>query len=275
MKINNTPTLISSLFAFGAMVVSAGTVSPSFNVDPASVGIDTTGDDIKDWGYFLPNADFLAGVNLDQQDGINFDSLKADYTGSGDGTGTFAIDPATNSKAVSGIGAVTITERDEAEYSNGSTSLWQFTVDDGLSPVSGTFTPLGAVNGVAGGEDIFNITLNDLGAGTSTVTLYMAHSNTGRRFDATIDLTAADGNDSGAVLSDAIGGGDGNTYFTFTTVVDTTDPLADLSISIDSNSGSSGQFAFAGYTVTSPVPEPSTTALLGLGGLALILRRRK
>ncbi|MBT8045391.1 MAG: PEP-CTERM sorting domain-containing protein, partial [Verrucomicrobiae bacterium] len=32
----------------------------------------------------------------------------------------------------------------------------------------------------------------------------------------------------------------------------------------------------SGYTVeTVPVPEPSTSALLGLAGLALILRRRK
>jgi len=32
---------------------------------------------------------------------------------------------------------------------------------------------------------------------------------------------------------------------------------------------------FAGVVVTSLIPEPSSTALLGLGGLALILRRRK
>ena len=34
-------------------------------------------------------------------------------------------------------------------------------------------------------------------------------------------------------------------------------------------------FEISAITVTAPVPEPSTTALLGLGGLALILRRRK
>ncbi|MDG0993448.1 MAG: PEP-CTERM sorting domain-containing protein [Akkermansiaceae bacterium] len=41
----------------------------------------------------------------------------------------------------------------------------------------------------------------------------------------------------------------------------------------DPTSGRIG-FSEAGFVV-SPVPEPSTTALLGLGGLALILRRRK
>lgn len=264
MKKNILPTLVSSLFTLSAMAASAATVTPAFDINPASTSVDTTGANVVDWGTFLPTGDFLDGTQLAN---TNFDDL----------TGiNGALDPATNSKAISGIGAVTITERGSAEYSNGSTSLWSFTVDDGIAPVSGTYTPLGAANGISGSEDIFNITLNDLGAGTSTVTLYMAHSNAGRKFDATVDLTAADGNVNLAPLtSDAIGGTGGTTYFTFSTVVETTDASADLSISIDSNSGGSGQFAFAGYTVTSPVPEPSTTALLGLGGLALILRRRK
>ena len=271
MKTTHTKTLLTALATTACVgFAHAGTIDPSssFNVDPTTTSIDTTGDNVVDWGYFLPNADFLAGT---QAANTNFDALVADNQS----VNPDYLGPATNSKAVSGIGAVTITERDAAEYSNGSTSLWQFTVDDGLAPVSGTYTPLGAANGIAGSEDIFNITFNDLGAGTTTVTLYMAHSNTGRKFDATVDLTAADGNAADAETSVAIGGTGGTTYFTYTAVVTTTDANADLSISIDSNSGGSGQFAFAGYTVTSPIPEPGSLALLGLGGLLVASRRRR
>lgn len=46
---------------------------------------------------------------------------------------------------------------------------------------------------------------------------------------------------------------------------------------LDSTFGTANVFAFGGITVAevSAVPEPSSAALLGLGGLALILRRRK
>lgn len=274
MKMTHTKTLLTALAATACVgFAHAGTIdSSSFNVDPTSTSIDTTGSGYLDWGYFLPNADFLAGTDADVQS-ANFDDLKADYNTT---TDTFAIDPATNSKAVSGIGAVIVTETSSAEYSNGSTSLWSFTVDDGLAPVSDTQTPLGAANGISGSEDIFNITFNDLGAGTRTVTLYMAHSNTGRKFDATVDLTAADGNVSNPLLTSAsIGGTGGTTYFTYTAVVTTTDASADLSITIDSNSGGSGQFAFAGYTVEGVVPEPGSLALLAAGGLLIASRRRR
>jgi hypothetical protein len=260
-------------FATAALIASAhaGSIdSSTFNVDPSSTSIDTTGADVLDWGYFLPNADFLAGS---QPGDVDFDALKADYNSSSD---TFAIDPATNSKASPGIGIVTITERDVAEYTNGTDlAIYDFTVDDGLAPVSGTQTAFGAANGIAGGEDIFTITFNDIGAGITEFTLYMAHTNTGRTFSATTELLASDGDDSDApLISPSIGGADGNGFFTYSATVTTTDANADLSIAIDSNNGGSGQFAFAGYTVVA-VPEPTSLAWLGIGGLMLAARRRR
>jgi len=48
----------------------------------------------------------------------------------------------------------------------------------------------------------------------------------------------------------------------------------DLTIGGDNSAAFADVFQVSGNTL-SLVPEPSSTALLGLGGLALILRRRK
>ncbi len=47
------------------------------------------------------------------------------------------------------------------------------------------------------------------------------------------------------------------------------------SVPTNQTPGGANWTGFAAGTVTAPVPEPSSAALLGLGGLALILRRRK
>ena len=57
----------------------------------------------------------------------------------------------------------------------------------------------------------------------------------------------------------------------------TSDSTGNLTFLVDGSGpapGTAGRSAINGFEI-SAVPEPSTTALLGLGGLALILRRRK
>ena len=187
------------------------------------------------------------------------------------------ISDATNSKASSGIGAVTITENDGAEFTNGTQAAgWDVIVGagDGTIAESGTLSTFGLVNGVASSEDIFTIDFNDLGVGTRVVTLYMAHSATNRVFTANLDLVSSNGNSSETLTSSQIGGSGGSTFFSFTTEIDATDASDDLSINIVSDNGSSGQFAFAGYTVA--VPEPSAFPLLaGLFGLIWLMLRRR
>ncbi len=79
-----------------------------------------------------------------------------------------------------------------------------------------------------------------------------------------------DTNGGGSVsLGSYTGGGN----FLITGTVTTTDGTLDLDIFGSAGSGD-GRPIIAGLIINA-VPEPSTTALLGLGGLALVFRRRK
>lgn len=79
-------------------------------------------------------------------------------------------------------------------------------------------------------------------------------------FGATMEAAGASG---GTISAQSFGLGDQNAQY--------------VRITVNTNHGNAG---FVGieelhYENVTPIPEPSSTALLGLGGLALILRRRK
>ncbi len=101
----------------------------------------------------------------------------------------------------------------------------------------------------------------------------------------TVEFSIAGGDFDGSshqIIADAGGGLGGltqaatnNTYSTHTFDFTATGTSTTLTFTDDLQSGGvSSDLILDGVSVT-PIPEPSSTALLGLGGLALILRRRK
>jgi len=119
------------------------------------------------------------------------------------------------------------------------------------------------------GNDIgitINLNMASIAAGSYTVTIFSASDNGGGGFnDITVNGVA------NAVTNEGNLGGLSNAHAT--TVV--TGVSGDLTITTPVRNGST-RSSVAGFTVEyTAVPEPSSAALLGMGGLALILRRRK
>ncbi|QQL46089.1 PEP-CTERM sorting domain-containing protein [Sulfuriroseicoccus oceanibius] len=111
-----------------------------------------------------------------------------------------------------------------------------------------------------------SLNMGAIATGFYTVTIFSASDNGGGGFnDITVNGVA------NSVTNDGNLGGLSNAHAT--TVV--TGVTGDLSITTPVRNGST-RSSIAGFTVEyTAVPEPSSAALLGLGGLALILRRRK
>lgn len=107
------------------------------------------------------------------------------------------------------------------------------------------------------------------------------YAGDGTGYTAFSDTADPDSDLSDAFLAEVTGGNAGaatNTFESKTvelTLPSTyTGPLDQLYLSFKNRAGTSAQLHIDDVTVT-VVPEPSSAALLGLGGLALILRRRK
>jgi len=219
-----------------------------------TVDVDVTGANVVDWGYYEKVSDFFSSPTFD------------------------------NSKAVSGIGAVTATPGTVSNATVGYVVNQTFTFDDGAGPAAGT-VGIGAGLGAWGPteDNAGTFTFNDLGAGTHTVRLYVGHSSATRIFDMDYTVVAAAGGFVGNTISNATAGG-GRLQSVYEIVFSTTDAAADLSLQFNSTSGGTGSGWVGGYVVETvrddagddaPVtPEPGTFLLAGLGGLALLRRRR-
>ena len=112
------------------------------------------------------------------------------------------------------------------------------------------------------------------GATTYTVTFFQNSDVAANTFN---EINLYDGIGTGGTLlenmadqlSDGSGNGDGSRL-----IRSTTNAFSADSITFSSNRDGAQRAGVSGFIITT-VPEPSSTALLGLGGLALILRRRK
>lgn len=129
-------------------------------------------------------------------------------------------------------------------------------------------------NGVGEGWD-FNVT--GLAAGTYELDIYAS------KWNAEAELTATVGADSdtGAWTTGNIGGNRATDKGLFTVTFDVTSSsdLLEIDYLITENGASSSSDNVAIYQMTltplTQIPEPSSAALLGLGGLALVARRKR
>ena len=234
-----TPLLALTLTS----VSQAAIISSGFS---GSSSLAVTTDGTPDWGYFSDTNGIFTGTPTN--------TLYEDM----DGTPIVSGSPYR--------GDVTVSETSVINSWTGASVVYTFDGDDAI----------GAYRDLAGAEaDAWQVTFNDLGIGKQTITLYMGHSATDRVFDMDVSLT-----DGGAPLtttdtSAAIGtygGAASGRAFRYDITVETTTASADLTLTFGSVSGGAGQAYWAGYTAT---PEPSSTALLGLGLGSLLLRRKR
>jgi hypothetical protein len=257
---------------------------------------------------FLAIAAFGAGIAVTQAAtiiGINFNN--GDSAGAQTGTSTFGATWTDVNSAASGT-ALAVVGTPSAPLAWASSGFWgagswtgtnganseistmRAYIDDGDNPAAGAPADLGAVNGDGIGATIrlqgLSAWLAAEGATGYTVTVYTSTDSNPATFQS---ATARNG---GSVTSPAIAtttvpvGGDGtwdgasndpagnsNQGFrgsgTFASVF-TNDVIT---LTVPSRSGSV-RGTVAAVTLTT-VPEPSIALLLGLGGLGLLLRRRK
>lgn len=108
--------------------------------------------------------------------------------------------------------------------------------------------------------------------GTAAYTTLLAYPTTAMNDGFTLSLTFTDNGASDAGISIASTGLGGNIDFTGTI---SGFAYGDFANTVHGNvSSQGGSVDLASYTITT-VPEPSSTALLGLGGLAILMRRRR
>lgn len=168
------------------------------------------------------------------------------------GNGSWGNDPQDDTQSVGGVMAVSGLYDDLLQ--SGHASNW-FGV---------------RVNGLAAGTyDVYLIPHDD-GVGDGTfITLGQGDSSVDQRSEITTNAVTADGNDLDTTLDSWTPSGTDTAFNYMKTTVTITDSANDYIIAMNDPSN---KWGFAAMQI---VPEPATMALLGIGGLAILRRRRK
>ncbi|BCX48041.1 hypothetical protein HAHE_19490 [Haloferula helveola] len=258
-------------FTLAAIAVSAGVAGAAITVNSSSFSgvtsgaVNTAG--TADWGYIS-----VAGGFFDS----NLGGAGASYSNTS--FGTVSNNGGTVLSTVSGastIGTVTLTEGTTGtDTIGGQGNVSNYTFDGTTAHGSyGNFAPNEA--------NIWQMTFNDLGIGQYEITLYMGHSENNRVFDMDVSFDGGSTTEFtttspqiGTLGSTVAAYGSSGSAFTYNIDVTTTSATDDLTLTFGGVSGGFGGAILAGYTVT-PIPEPSTCALIGLAGVAVFLRRRR
>ena len=201
------------------------------------------------------------------------------FTDSGEAnnkTMLFAADPAITGSNVS----ITTTGVEfTRNYNNGGSAPPAFWADD----LDSVYNDLILRND---GSTTLNIAIGGLVAGTFDITTYHLVSGNSGSTVTSFDLDVDDADSAG--FSQNVGTfsmGKANTVDFFSPTVNTfevtsngTDPVTlRLTVDVLGPGGTGNWMGVNGLEIANvaPIPEPSSTALLGLGGLALIMRRSK
>jgi len=251
-KTRTATALLSAGFIAWA---SAATISTA-TFTSTTTAVDLTS--AEDWGY-LDGALFGsngASGNSYTYDGTTFDG------------GTVQ----SNRHSSGSMGAVTLLETGILGVKNDTN--FEYTFSNGTVPTSDT----GLVTRAGGYgdhrvEDLFTFTFNDVGAGDHVLDIYHSTGRGNQTIDFTTNISATDGNIVDSVFT---GSHSAAGSYVYSLAFSTSDASADVTINWNATAEDGGSDTLGAFVLnTTAIPEPSTTALLGLGGFALILRRRK